>query len=72
MINEFRSLSPQAKFLIAVDCVTPGYAPFQGFDITTNFHDEYLKVFDEALIWRFVLIHNSRIRRSSLKKLDRK
>jgi hypothetical protein len=28
---------PQAKFLMAVDCVTPGYAPFQGFDITTNF-----------------------------------
>jgi len=37
---------PQVKFLMAVDCVTPGYAPFQGFDITTNFY-EYLKVFDE-------------------------
>jgi glyoxylase-like metal-dependent hydrolase (beta-lactamase superfamily II) len=37
---------PQAKFMMAVDCVTPGYAPFHGFDITTNFH-EYLKLFDE-------------------------
>lgn len=37
---------PQAKFLMAIDCVTGGYAPFQGFDITTNFH-EYLKVFDQ-------------------------
>lgn len=37
---------PQAKFLMAIDCVTGGYAPFQGFDISTNFH-EYLKVFDQ-------------------------
>ena len=37
---------PQAKFMMAVDCVTPGYAPFHGFDITTNFH-EYVKLFDE-------------------------
>lgn len=43
---------PQAKFLMAVDCVTPGYAPFQGFDITTNFH-EYLKVFDELFAYDF-------------------
>jgi glyoxylase-like metal-dependent hydrolase (beta-lactamase superfamily II) len=43
---------PQAKFLMAVDCVTPGYAPFQGFDITTNFH-EYMKVFDELLAYDF-------------------
>ena len=43
---------PQAKFLMAVDCVTPGYAPFQGFDITTNFH-EYLKVFDELSAYDF-------------------
>src|SRR6266851_4122857 len=33
---------PQAKFLMAIDCVTAGYAPFQGFDITTNFH-QYVK-----------------------------
>jgi glyoxylase-like metal-dependent hydrolase (beta-lactamase superfamily II) len=43
---------PKAKFLMAIDCVTPGYAPFQGFDITTNFH-EYLKVFDRLLAYNF-------------------
>lgn len=43
---------PQAKFMMAVDCVTPGYAPFQGFDITTNFH-EYLKLFDELSAYDF-------------------
>ena len=43
---------PKAKFLMAVDCVTPGYAPFQGFDITSNFH-EYMKVFDELLAYNF-------------------
>jgi glyoxylase-like metal-dependent hydrolase (beta-lactamase superfamily II) len=43
---------PQAKFLMAVDSVTPGYAPFQGFDLTTNFH-QYLKVFDQLLAYDF-------------------
>jgi len=43
---------PEAKFLMAVDCVTPGYAPFQGFDITYNF-GEYLKVFDQLLAYDF-------------------
>jgi glyoxylase-like metal-dependent hydrolase (beta-lactamase superfamily II) len=43
---------PQAKFLMAIDCVTPGYAPFSGFDITTNFH-EYLKMFDQLLAYDF-------------------
>ena len=43
---------PQAKFLMAIDCVTAGYAPFQGFDITTNFH-QYMKVFDELLAYDF-------------------
>ena len=43
---------PQAKFMMAVDCVTPGYAPFQGFDITENF-GEYMKVFDELLAYDF-------------------
>src|SRR6266436_3841970 len=43
---------PRAKFLMAIDSVTAGYAPFQGFDITTNFH-EYLKVFDELLAYKF-------------------
>jgi glyoxylase-like metal-dependent hydrolase (beta-lactamase superfamily II) len=43
---------PQAKFMMAVDCVTPGYAPFQGFDITENF-GEYMKVFEELLAYDF-------------------
>jgi glyoxylase-like metal-dependent hydrolase (beta-lactamase superfamily II) len=43
---------PQAKFLMAIDCVTPGYAPFQGFDLSTNFH-EYLKMPDELLAYQF-------------------
>jgi len=43
---------PEAKFLMAIDCVTGGYAPFQGFDITTNFH-EFLKVFDQLLAYDF-------------------
>jgi len=43
---------PQARFLMAVDSVTAGYAPFQGFDITTNFH-QYMKVFDELLAYKF-------------------
>jgi len=43
---------PHAKFMMAVDSVTGGYAPFQGFDLTTNFHD-YLKVFDELLAYDF-------------------
>jgi glyoxylase-like metal-dependent hydrolase (beta-lactamase superfamily II) len=43
---------PQAKFMMAVDCVTPGYAPFQGFDITADF-GEYLKVFDQLLAYDF-------------------
>jgi glyoxylase-like metal-dependent hydrolase (beta-lactamase superfamily II) len=43
---------PSAKFMMAVDCVTPGYAPFQGFDITANF-GQYLKVFDELMAYDF-------------------
>jgi glyoxylase-like metal-dependent hydrolase (beta-lactamase superfamily II) len=43
---------PQAKFMMAIDCVTPGYAPFQGFDITSNF-GEYMKVFDQLLAYDF-------------------
>jgi len=43
---------PSAKFMMAIDCVTPGYAPFQGFDITENF-GEYLKVFDQLLAYDF-------------------
>ncbi|MBV8050458.1 MAG: MBL fold metallo-hydrolase [Acidobacteriaceae bacterium] len=43
---------PSAKFMMAIDCVTAGYAPFQGFDITENF-GEYLKVFDQLLAYDF-------------------
>jgi glyoxylase-like metal-dependent hydrolase (beta-lactamase superfamily II) len=43
---------PEAKFMMAIDCVTPGYAPFSGFDITTNFY-EYMKVFDQLLAYDF-------------------
>jgi glyoxylase-like metal-dependent hydrolase (beta-lactamase superfamily II) len=43
---------PSAKFMMAVDCVTPGYAPFQGFDITADF-GEYMKVFDELMAYDF-------------------
>jgi glyoxylase-like metal-dependent hydrolase (beta-lactamase superfamily II) len=43
---------PHAKFMMAVDSVTAGYAPFQGFDLSTNFH-EYLKVFDQLLAYDF-------------------
>ena len=43
---------PQAKFLMAVDCVTPGYGPFSGFDIAYNF-GEYMKVFDQLLAYDF-------------------
>lgn len=43
---------PEAKFLMAVDSVTSGYAPFQGFDLTMNFH-EYRKMFDEILAYKF-------------------
>jgi glyoxylase-like metal-dependent hydrolase (beta-lactamase superfamily II) len=43
---------PEAKFMMAVDCVTPSYAPFQGFDIAANF-GEYMKVFDELLAYDF-------------------
>jgi glyoxylase-like metal-dependent hydrolase (beta-lactamase superfamily II) len=43
---------PQAKFMMAIDSVTPGYAPFQGFDLTSNFR-RYMKVFDELLAYDF-------------------
>ena len=43
---------PEAKFLMAIDCVTPGYTPFQGFDLTTNF-DQYLKLFDRLEAYGF-------------------
>lgn len=43
---------PHAGLLMAVDTLAPGYAPFMGFDITSNFH-EYLHVFDSLLEYDF-------------------
>ena len=43
---------PDAKFLMAVDTLAPGYVPFSGFDLTSNFH-EYRKVFDDILAYDF-------------------
>jgi glyoxylase-like metal-dependent hydrolase (beta-lactamase superfamily II) len=43
---------PRARFLMAIDTLAPGYGPFMGFDITSNFH-EYLKVFDVLLEYEF-------------------
>ncbi len=43
---------PDAKFLMAVDILAPGYVPFSGFDITSNFH-EYQKVFADVLAYDF-------------------
>ena len=43
---------PQARFLMAIDTLAPGYCPFMGFDITSNFH-EYLQVFDVLLEYDF-------------------
>jgi hypothetical protein len=42
---------PEAKFLMVIDSVTSGCAPFQGFDLSTDFH-QYLKVFDEILAYK--------------------
>jgi len=43
---------PTSRFLMAIDTVAPGYVPFMGFDITSNFH-EYLHVFDTLLEYEF-------------------
>ncbi len=43
---------PQARFLMAIDTLAPGYGPFMGFDITSNFH-EYLHIFDTLLEYEF-------------------
>lgn len=43
---------PAERFLMAIDILAPGYVPFFGFDLTSNFH-EYLKVFDDILGYRF-------------------
>jgi glyoxylase-like metal-dependent hydrolase (beta-lactamase superfamily II) len=43
---------PHAGFLMAIDTWAPGYGPFMGFDITSNFH-EYLHIFDVLLAYKF-------------------
>ena len=43
---------PRARFLMAIDTLAPGYGPFMGFDLTSNFH-EYLRVFDALLKYDF-------------------
>lgn len=43
---------PDAKFLMAIDTLAPGYVPFSGFDLTSNFH-EYRKVFSDILAYDF-------------------
>lgn len=43
---------PDARFLMAVDTLAPGYVPFSGFDLTSNFH-QYRKVFDDILAYDF-------------------
>jgi hypothetical protein len=56
---------PEAKFMMAVDCVTPGYIPVSGFDITTNFsignkHDvEETKEFTMDVYQTVKRIHNN-------------
>ncbi len=39
---------PQDRFLMAMDVLAPGYGPFMGFDLTSNFH-EYIRIFDDLL-----------------------
>jgi glyoxylase-like metal-dependent hydrolase (beta-lactamase superfamily II) len=43
---------PSKKVLMAIDPLPPGYAQFQDFDLTADFHD-YLAMFDEVLAYDF-------------------
>ena len=43
---------PGKKFLIAVDILSPGYAPFKNFEVTPDFH-RYINVFDDLLSYDF-------------------
>ncbi len=43
---------PAKKVLMAIDTLPPGYAQFQDFDLTADFHD-YLKMFDQLLAYDF-------------------
>ena len=42
----------EAKFLLAIDTIAPGYVPFSGFDLSSNLH-EYQKIFDDILAYDF-------------------
>src|SRR5258708_39484900 len=42
---------PETKFLMVIDSVTSGYAPFQGFYLSTIFY-EHLKVFYKILAYK--------------------
>jgi glyoxylase-like metal-dependent hydrolase (beta-lactamase superfamily II) len=46
---------PKQKALIAIDILSPGYAPFKNFEITLDFH-RYLTVYDTILAYDFELI----------------
>jgi len=46
---------PKQKFIMAVDTITPGEAPFMGFGATADI-GEYLKFFDEVLRYDFDII----------------
>jgi glyoxylase-like metal-dependent hydrolase (beta-lactamase superfamily II) len=43
---------PTQKTLMAIDTLPPGYAQFQDFDLTADFH-EYLQMFDQVLAYDF-------------------
>ena len=46
---------PNQRFIMAVDTITPGEAPFAGFGATAHI-GEYMKLFDEVLAYEFDLI----------------
>jgi len=46
---------PAKKVLMAIDTLPPGYAQFQDFDLTADFHD-YLAMFDQLLAYDFEVL----------------
>ena len=46
---------PARKVLMAIDTLPPGYAQFQDFDLTADFHD-YLEMFDRVLAYDFDVV----------------
>ena len=46
---------PKQKFIMAVDTITPGEAPFMDFGVTADI-GEYIKFFDEVLLYDFDII----------------